>query len=36
MRVEVKGEVYWLWRAVDEEGQVLDILMQKRRDTSEF
>jgi putative transposase len=25
MRVKIKGEVYWLWRAVDEEGQVLDI-----------
>ncbi len=33
MRVKIKGEVHWLWRAVDEEGQVLDILMQKRRDT---
>jgi putative transposase len=33
MRVKIKGEVYWLWRAVDEEGQVLDILMQKHRDT---
>ncbi len=33
MRVEIKGEIYWLWRAVDEQGQVLDILMQKHRDT---
>jgi putative transposase len=33
MRVKIKGEVYWLWRAVDEEGQVLDILMQEHRDT---
>ena len=33
MRVEIKAEVYWLWRAVDEHGQVLDILIQKRRDT---
>jgi putative transposase len=33
MRVKIKGEVYWLWRAVDEEGQILDILMQKHRDT---
>ena len=31
MRVEIKGEVFWLWRAVDEEGNVLDILMQSRR-----
>ena len=33
MSVELKAEAYWLWRAVDEHGQVLDILMQKRRDT---
>jgi putative transposase len=33
MRVKIGGEVYWLWRVVDEEGQVLDILMQKHRDT---
>jgi putative transposase len=33
MRVKIKGKIYWLWRAVDEQGQVLDILMQKRRDT---
>jgi putative transposase len=33
MRVEIKGKIYWLWRAVDEHRQVLDILMQKRRDT---
>lgn len=34
MRVEkIKGEVNWLWRAVDQEGQVLDILMHKRRNT---
>lgn len=31
MRVEIKGEVFWLWRAVDEDGNVLDILMQRRR-----
>ena len=31
MRVEIKGEVFWLWRAVDEEGNVLSILMQSRR-----
>lgn len=33
MRVEIKKEVYWLWRAVDEHGQVLDILIHKRRNT---
>lgn len=27
------GERHWLWRAVDAEGEVLDILMQSRRDT---
>lgn len=31
MRVLIKGKVFWLWRAVDEEGNVLDILMQSRR-----
>lgn len=31
MRVEIKGEVFWLWRAVDEDGSVLDILMQRYR-----
>lgn len=32
MRVVIKGEVFWLWRAVDKDGNVLDILMQRRRD----
>lgn len=27
----ILGEVFWLWRAVDEDGNVLDILMQRRR-----
>ncbi len=31
MRLQIKGEVFWLWRAVDEDGNVLDILMQRRR-----
>lgn len=31
MRVVIKGEVFWLWRAVDEDGNVLDVLMQRRR-----
>jgi len=26
-----KGEVFWLWRAVDEDSHMLDILMQRRR-----
>ncbi len=33
MRVVVGGIVHWLWRAVDEHGEVLDVLMQKERDT---
>ena len=31
MRVQIKGEVFWLWRAVDEDGNLLDILIQRRR-----
>lgn len=34
MRVEIKGEVFWLWRAVDENGNVLDILMQIQKSGS--
>ena len=34
MRVVVQGKVRWLWRAVDEHGTVLDILLQDERDTS--
>jgi len=30
--ITINGEQYYLWRAVDSEGNVLDILMQKRRD----
>ena len=33
VRIKIKGEVYWLWRAVDSEGQVIDILIQKRRNS---
>ncbi|NJK45167.1 MAG: IS6 family transposase [Pleurocapsa sp. SU_196_0] len=33
MRVVVRGKVLWLWRAVDERGTVLDILLQDDRDT---
>lgn len=29
--ITINGEQYYLWRAVDSEGNVLDILMQKRR-----
>ncbi len=27
------GKKFWLWRAVDESGAVLDILLQPHRDT---
>jgi putative transposase len=28
----IQGERYYLWRAVDREGPILDILVQRRRD----
>jgi putative transposase len=31
MVVEVGGKHMWLWRTVDDEGEVLDVLMQKHR-----
>ncbi len=33
MRVVVAGVVHWLWRAVNEYGEVLDVLLQEYRDT---
>ncbi len=33
MSVDVSGVKQWLWRAVDEHGAVLDVLLQKHRDT---
>ena len=30
--LKIKGKWYWLWRAVDQDGVVLDILVQERRD----
>ena len=33
MRVVVGGVVHWLWRAVNEHGEVLDVLLQEHRDT---
>ena len=33
MRVEVGGITHWLWRAVNEHGVVLDVFLQRRRDT---
>ena len=32
--VKIKGERHYLWRAVDNEGEVLDILLQSRRNTA--
>ncbi len=34
MFVRLRGEPYWLWRAVDEHGRELDLLLQKDRDTA--
>ena len=32
MVVTIAGRQFWLWRAVDDEGEVLDLLLQRRRD----
>src|SRR3974377_835537 len=32
MAVMIAGQQFWLWRAVDGEGEVLDLLVQRRRD----
>src|SRR3954452_24161055 len=32
MCLAIKGEHHYLWRAVDQDGNVLDILVQRRRD----
>ena len=32
MQLKIRGKRYWLWRAVDQDGSVLDILVQERRD----
>jgi putative transposase len=31
MVVAIRGRKYWLWRAVDQEGEVLNFLVQRRR-----
>jgi putative transposase len=31
--INIAGRKHWLWRAVDQHGIVLDILVQSRRDT---
>jgi putative transposase len=30
--VKINGEVHYLWRAVDHEGEVLEVFVTKRRD----
>jgi putative transposase len=32
MAVTIADRTFWLWRAVDDEGEVLDLLVQRRRD----
>ena len=32
MVISISGKRQWLWRAVDSEGEVLDLLVQSRRD----
>src|SRR3972149_661185 len=32
MVISIRGGKYWLWRAVDNEGEVLDFLVQRTRD----
>jgi len=34
MVIVIRGRRYWLWRAVDNEGEVLDFLVQSRRNTN--
>lgn len=33
MATRIGGRLHWLWRAVDEYGQTLDVLLHERRDT---
>ena len=33
MVIRIAGQRMYLWRAVDHEGEVLDVLVQRRRDT---
>jgi putative transposase len=32
MAVMIAGRQCWLWRAIDDKGEVLDLLVQRRRD----
>ena len=33
MAVRISGKRHWLWRAVNENGATLEVLLQERRDT---
>src|SRR3954462_3147223 len=32
VQIKIAGKKHWLWRAVDQDGTVLDVLVQSRRD----
>jgi putative transposase len=32
VEIKIAGQKHWLWRAVDQDGTVLDVLVQSRRD----
>ena len=32
VQIKIAGQKHWLWRAVDRDGTVLDVLVQSRRD----
>lgn len=34
MVVRIAGERVYLWRGVDDEGEILDVIVQRRRDTA--
>jgi putative transposase len=31
MRIKIKGEIFWLWRLIDSDGEAIEILLQRRR-----
>ncbi len=31
VRLKIKGEIFWLWRLIDSDGEEIEILLQKRR-----
>ena len=34
MAIVIRGKRHWLWRAVDNEGEVLDFLIQRKRNAT--